>query len=55
MPFGSRTSLKKSDVGLSDGGTIRITPHDAHTGDEAPSNVVGFLERVVVSVLRLLA
>ena len=31
------------------GGTIKITPHEAHTGDKTPSNVVGFLERVVRS------
>ena len=34
--------------GLSDGGTIKITPHETRTGDKAPSNVVGFLERVLV-------
>ena len=39
--------LVKSDVDLSDGGTTKITPHEAHTGDQAPSNVVGFLERVL--------
>ena len=39
--------LGKSDIDLS-GGTIKITPHEAHTGDQAPSNVVGFLERVLV-------
>ena len=39
--------LVKSDVDLSDGGT-KITPHEAHTGDKSPSNVVGFLERVLV-------
>ena len=38
--------LVKSDVDLSDGGTQQITPHEAHTGDKAQSNVVGFLERV---------
>ena len=38
----------KSDVDLSDRGTTKITPHEAHTGDKAPSNVVGFLERVLV-------
>ena len=39
----------KSDVSLSDGGTIKITPREAHTGDKkAPSDVVGFLERVFV-------
>ena len=38
----------KSDVDLSDGGTRKITPHEAHTGDKAPSKVVGFLERVLV-------
>ena len=39
----------KSDVDLSDGGTIiNITPHEAHTGDKAPSIVVGFWERVLV-------
>ena len=35
-------------VDLSGGGTITITPHETHTGDKAPSNVVGFLERVLV-------
>ena len=34
--------LVKSDVDLSGGGTIKITPHKAHTGDKAPRNVVGF-------------
>ena len=33
--------LVKSDVDTSGGGTIKITPHEAHTGDKAPSNVVG--------------
>ena len=37
--------LATSDVDLSGGGT---TPHEAHTGDKAPSNVVGFLERVLM-------
>ena len=40
--------LVKSNVDLGDGGTKQITPHEAHTGDKAPSNVVGFLERVLV-------
>ena len=40
--------LLKSEKDLSGGGTIKITPHEAHTGDKAPSNVVGFLERVLV-------
>ena len=40
--------LGKSDVVLSDGGTIKLTPHEALTRDQAPSNVVGFLERVLV-------
>ena len=31
--------LVKCDVDLSGGGTIKITPHGAHTGDKAPSNV----------------
>ena len=39
----------KSDVDLGDGGTMKITPHEAHTGDKASSNVAGFLERVVCS------
>ena len=26
----------------------KITPHEAHTGDRAPSNVVGFWDRVLV-------
>ena len=34
----------KSDVDLNDGGTMKITRHEAHTGDKVPSNVVGFLE-----------
>ena len=38
----------KGDVDLSDGGTLKFTPHEAHTRDKAPSNVVGFLERVIV-------
>ena len=38
----------ESDVDLSGGGTIKVTPHEAHTGEEAPSNVAGFLERVLV-------
>ena len=33
------------DVDLSGGGT---TPHEAHTRDKAPSNVVGFLEQVLM-------
>ena len=40
--------LVKSDVDLGDGGTKQITPHEAHIGDKAPSNVVGLLERVVL-------
>ena len=40
--------LVKSDVDLSGGGTIKITPREVHTRDKAPSNVVGFLERVLV-------
>ena len=43
-----RNFLVKSDIELSGGGTIQITPHGAHTGEKAPSNVVGFLERVLV-------
>ena len=39
----------KSAVDLSEGGTIKITPHEGHTRDEAPSNVVGFVERVSCS------
>ena len=46
--MGFQNFLVKSDVDLSGGGTIKITPHEAHTGDKAPSNVVGFLERVLV-------
>ena len=38
----------KRDVDLSDGGIIKNTPHEAHTSDKAPSNVVGFLERILV-------
>ena len=34
--------LAKSDVDLSGGGTIKVTPHEAHTGHRAPSNVAGF-------------
>ena len=37
----------KSDVDLRGGGSTHITPHEAHTGHKAPSNVVGFLERVL--------
>ena len=33
---------------LSGGGTITILPREAHTGDNAPSNVAGFLEPVLV-------
>ena len=40
--------LAKSDVDLSGGGTTKTTPHDAHTRDKAPSNVAGFLERILV-------
>ena len=40
--------LVKSNVDLQDGETVKITPHAAHTGDKAPNNVVGFLERVLV-------
>ena len=39
--------LVKRDVDLQDEGTVRNTPHVAHTGDKAPNNV-GFLERVLV-------
>ena len=38
--------LLKSRIDLRGGGTIKITPHEAHTGDKAPSNVVCFRERV---------
>ena len=38
----------KSDVDLSGGGTIKITPHEAHTGDKAPSNVAGLVQRFLV-------
>ena len=39
----------KGDVDLSDGGTIQITPHEAHTQvTQALREVVGFLERVFV-------
>ena len=40
--------LVKGYVGFRDGGKVNITPHEAHTGDNAPNNVVGFLERVLV-------
>ena len=40
--------LVRSDVDLQDGGTIKINPHEAYTGDKAADNVVGFLERVLV-------
>ena len=40
--------LVKSDADLSGGGTIKITPHEAHTRDKAPSTVAGFLERILV-------
>ena len=38
----------KSDVSLRGGGTIKITPHGAHTGDKTYCNVAGLLERVLV-------
>ena len=38
----------KSDVRLSGGGTIKTPPHEAHTGDKAPSNVARFLKWVLV-------
>ena len=44
----NQTFLVKSDVDLSGGGTIKITPHDAQTGDKAPSKVAGFWERILV-------
>ena len=40
--------LAKSDLELCDGRTIKITPHEAHTGDKASNNVAGFLERMLV-------
>ena len=40
--------LVKSDVDLRGGGTTKITPHEPHTQDNAPTKVVGFLERVLV-------
>ena len=45
---GSRIFLAKSDLDLCDGRTIKITSHEAHTGDKASNNVAGFLERVLV-------
>ena len=33
---------------LSGGGRVKKNPHEAHTGDEAQSNVVGLWERVLV-------
>ena len=39
-----RNFLVLSDVDLSGGGTIKITPHEAHTGVKAPSIVAGFCE-----------
>ena len=38
----------KNNVDLQDGGAVQITPNEAHIGDKAPNNVVGFLERVLV-------
>ena len=38
----------KSDVDLGEGGTKKITPPETHASDKAPSNVAGFLERVLV-------
>ena len=40
--------LVNSDVDLQDGRLVKITPHEAHTGDKAPNNVVVFFERVLV-------
>ena len=37
----SQNFVVKADVDMSGGGTINTTQHDAHTGDNAPSNVVG--------------
>ena len=45
---GIQNFLVKSDVDLSDGGTNRNHPDEAHTGDTAPSNAVEFLERILV-------
>ena len=38
----------KGDVDLSGGGTTKFTPHEAHTGDKAPSNIAGFWERILI-------
>ena len=43
-----RNFLVQGDVDLSGGGTIKITPHEAHTGDKAQSNVAAFWERILV-------
>ena len=40
--------LVETDVDLTGGGNNKITPHEAHTRHKAPSNVVGFLERVLL-------
>ena len=37
----SQNFVVKADVDMSGGGTINTTQPDAHTGDNAPSNVVG--------------
>ena len=43
--------LIKSDVEVSGSGTIKITPHDAHTGDKAPSNDFWSVGHVVTKTL----
>ena len=49
MPNGFRQNFfVKSNVDLGDGVTKQISSHEAQTGDKAPSNVVGLLERVLV-------
>ena len=40
--------LVNSEKDLSGGGTIKIIPREAHTGDKAQAMLLGFLERVLV-------
>ena len=40
--------LMESDANLRDRGTIKTTPHEAHTGDKTPNNAAGFFESVLV-------
>ena len=40
--------LEKNDADLSTDGTINISPHEAHTSDNAPREANGIMERVLV-------